>query len=104
MAVIYDKTLKRRCIFGVPDINKENGKNKWDKKMNKDKNDPKAGADIGKIVNLMAGDANLVGFPSLCLCRRILMHKFGLDLDNGELDVLSLWRAVRGLDRRILPV
>ena len=68
MAIIYDKTLKRKCIFGVPDTDKEDGKKSWGKNINKDKNDPKASADIGKIVNLMAGDANLVGFsPSLPL-------------------------------------
>jgi len=60
MAVIYDKTLKRAYISGVPNTDKENGKKTWDRK-----NDPKVGADMGKIVNLMAGDANLVGL--LCL-------------------------------------
>jgi len=34
----------------------------------------------------------------------MLMHKFGLDLDYGELDVPSLRCTVRDSDRRILPV
>jgi hypothetical protein len=40
------------------------GKTKAEKKQEKEKaakaDDPKAGADVGKIVNLMAGDANRV--------------------------------------------
>ena len=48
------------------------GKTKAEKKQEKEKaakaDDPKAGADAGKIVNLMAGDANCVSkFSFLCL-------------------------------------
>ena len=47
------------------------GKTKAEKKQEKEKaakaDDPKAGADVGKIVNLMAGDANRVSkFCFLC--------------------------------------
>jgi hypothetical protein len=52
MAAIYNKALKRKDFSGVVK-----------KKEANDKNDPKAGADVGKVVNLMASDANLVGFP-----------------------------------------
>ncbi|KAH9996005.1 P-loop containing nucleoside triphosphate hydrolase protein [Russula vinacea] len=45
MAAIYDKALKRKDFSGIAD-------------------DPKAGADVGKIVNLMAGDANRVAMTS----------------------------------------
>lgn len=42
------------------------GKTKAQKKEDKEKaakaDDPKAGADVGKIVNLMAGDANRVSW------------------------------------------
>lgn len=82
MAAIYDKALKRKDYSGVttkaqeelpkraeepeaePSTKKAKGKKRKDKKeVKKDKDnadDPKAGADIGKIVNLMAGDANRV--------------------------------------------
>ncbi|KAG5653253.1 hypothetical protein H0H81_001510 [Sphagnurus paluster] len=73
MASIYDKALKRKDFSGI--IDKEKGKQaekpdnkgpstkeqKRAEKEKKDKaDDPKAGADVGKIVNLMAGDANRV--------------------------------------------
>ena len=48
------------------------GKMKAEKKQEKEKaakaDDPKAGADVGKIINLMAEDANRVSkFSFLCL-------------------------------------
>ncbi|KAJ7850682.1 hypothetical protein B0H14DRAFT_842212 [Mycena olivaceomarginata] len=75
MAAIYDKTLKRKDFSGI--VNKDNDKveakksadsadttkvvTKADKakaKVEKDKaNDPRAGADTGKIQNLMSSDA-----------------------------------------------
>ncbi|RDB18199.1 ATP-dependent bile acid permease [Hypsizygus marmoreus] len=80
MAAIYDKALKRKDFSGIIDKEKQkeaatvalNGADasnpkktsKERKKEEKAKaakaDDPKAGADIGKIVNLMAGDANRV--------------------------------------------
>ena len=62
MTAIYDKALKRRDYSGIVDKDKvaeqrgKGGKKKEDAKAD----DPKAGADIGKIVNLMAGDANRI--------------------------------------------
>ncbi|KAF5378578.1 hypothetical protein D9615_007121 [Tricholomella constricta] len=75
MAAIYDKALKRKDFSGI--IDKDKGKQaemedeatarksskerKRAEKERKDKADePKAGADVGKIVNLMAGDANRI--------------------------------------------
>ena len=68
MAAIYDKSLKRKDFSGI--VNKSNLEedSKEDRKKDSksgteaeaDADDPKAGADIGKIVNLMAGDANRV--------------------------------------------
>ncbi|KII83783.1 hypothetical protein PLICRDRAFT_702353 [Plicaturopsis crispa FD-325 SS-3] len=70
MAAIYDKALKRKDYSGIVDkeklekvktvaeqskMTKEEAKKAADKK-----DDPKAGADTGKIVNLMAGDANRI--------------------------------------------
>jgi hypothetical protein len=62
MTAIYDKALKRRDYSGIvdkdkakaaatPEEAKKKGKGKGKEKDNAD--DPKAGADIGKIVNLM---------------------------------------------------
>ena len=88
MASIYDKALKRKDFSGVTNTEKEEvadkgsksrfcpnlllffppsrfiDKTKAQKKEEKDKaakaDDPRAGADIGKIVNLIAGDSNRV--------------------------------------------
>ena len=72
MAAIYDKSLKRKDFSGI--VNKDNAKEaptsdgKKDSKSSAEAkakaDDPKAGADIGKIVNLMAGDANRVAMTS----------------------------------------
>jgi hypothetical protein len=72
MAGIYDKALKRKDFSGI--VNKDNSKEdstsdgKKDSKSSAEAkakaDDPKAGADIGKIVNLMAGDANRVAMTS----------------------------------------
>ena len=60
MAAIYDKALKRKDLSGVVDKDKKNDKETERKKEKNTSDDPKAGADIGKIVNLMSGDANRV--------------------------------------------
>ena len=91
MASIYDKALKRKDFSGITTKDKhEEGasidserkihpepfrfisylilveKSKAERQEEKDKaakaDDPKAGADIGKIVNLMAGDAGRVEY------------------------------------------
>ncbi len=59
MAAIYDKALKRKDYSGIVDKdNKQDPKASAEAEAKAD--DPKAGADVGKIVNLMAGDANRV--------------------------------------------
>ena len=64
MASIYDKALKRRDYSGI--IDKDKVKQDADKKAgvlpseNPSGDEPKAGADVGKIVNLMAVDANRI--------------------------------------------
>ena len=97
MASIYDKALKRKDFSGVTNKDKEEvasegseskffpetasfffihtwvDKTKAQKKEDKDKaakaDDPKAGADVGKIVNLIAGDSsgvrNIISFSRL---------------------------------------
>ena len=59
MASIYDKALKRKDFSGIIDKDAVDKKAKVPGAKEDPKGDePKAGADIGKIVNLMAGDAN----------------------------------------------
>ncbi|KAF7979924.1 hypothetical protein HWV62_40336 [Athelia sp. TMB] len=71
MAAIYDKALKRRDFSGLVDADKvseakerkksakERAQDKKDRKGDAG-DDPKAGANTGKIVNLMSGDANRI--------------------------------------------
>ena len=55
MASIYDKSLKRKDFSGV--VRKD------DKDKDAEKaNDPKSSADVGKVVNMMSGDANQIAF------------------------------------------
>ncbi len=79
MASIYDKALKRKDFSGIVDKDAKDSKMKPSivsfaslnlsfsltpvrVKVDADPkaDDPKAGADVGKIVNLMAGDANRI--------------------------------------------
>ena len=108
MAAIYDKALKRKDLSGIvkekeqvalPDQKKKKGGEQ------KDENDPKSGADVGKIVNLMAGDANRVSgrtcIPRLFLISRpVPLPDLSADLRH----VLYLRRAARTLDWVHLPV
>ncbi|TDL15864.1 hypothetical protein BD410DRAFT_816853 [Rickenella mellea] len=64
IASIYDKALKRRDLSGIIDKEKTNqssdGNSKGTKKSKATADDPKPGAGIGKIVNLMSGDAHVI--------------------------------------------
>ncbi|TDL18516.1 hypothetical protein BD410DRAFT_880297 [Rickenella mellea] len=53
MVSIYDKALKRKDFSGIVGKDEEEGKESKDDEM-------KAGAGVGKIVNLMSGDANRI--------------------------------------------
>ena len=55
MASIYDKALKRKDFSGV--VRKEDTEKTTEKA-----NDPKSSADVGKVVNMMSGDANQIAF------------------------------------------
>ena len=71
MASIYDKALKRKDFSGIVDKDNVTKKAPDVKKGKEDPkaDDPKAGADVGKIVNLMAGDANRVCIDEReCFC------------------------------------
>jgi hypothetical protein len=80
MASIYDKALKRKDFSGVTNKDEKEAPSEAQKKpeVEKDKaakaNDPKAGADVGKIVNLIAGDCNRV--RNSIYCSRILFSLF----------------------------
>jgi len=54
MASIYDKALKRKDFSGV--VRKDEAKDA------EKTNDPKSSADVGKVVNMMSGDANQIAF------------------------------------------
>ena len=60
MVAIYDKALKRRDFSGIVDKEVKKAPPPGSAKEDKKANEPKAGANIGKIVNLMAGDASRI--------------------------------------------
>lgn len=105
MAAIYDKALKRKDFSGIIDKDKadeakekkksaeEKAKDKKDKKKNDTADDPQAGANIGKIVNLMSGDANRVSeiYPDFCLHTLII---FIPDFHDSIRVLFHLWRYV----------
>ncbi|KAI0697630.1 multidrug resistance-associated ABC transporter [Cerioporus squamosus] len=65
MAAIYDKALKRKDFSGIVDKDAAEKKARPPGAKEDPKADePKAGADIGKIVNLMAGDANRISMTT----------------------------------------
>lgn len=64
MASIYDKALKRKDFSGVVDKDAAKSAKVPAGKIDAKADDPKAGADIGKIVNLMAGDASRVSITA----------------------------------------
>ncbi|KAH9854526.1 multidrug resistance-associated ABC transporter [Lenzites betulinus] len=64
MASIYDKALKRKDFSGVVDKDAAKSAKAPAAKVDAKADEPKAGADIGKIVNLMAGDASRVSITA----------------------------------------
>ncbi|RPD61590.1 multidrug resistance-associated ABC transporter [Lentinus tigrinus ALCF2SS1-7] len=65
MTAIYDKALKRKDFSGIVDKDAAEKKAKPPgAKEDAKADEPKAGADIGKIVNLMAGDANRISMTT----------------------------------------
>lgn len=73
MSAIYEKALKRRDFSGITGkaagkvTTEDDGKtNKWKKKGKAD-GESGAGADIGKIISLMASDTSVVSFRDI-LC------------------------------------
>ncbi|KAG2344835.1 hypothetical protein BDR05DRAFT_1016249 [Suillus weaverae] len=107
MAAIYDKALKRQDYSGI--VDKDKAKEAADKKAgikpveNPTADDPKAGADVGKIVNLMAVDANRIammvsgayfiyGGPfEIIIATAFLYRLLGLSAFAGFIVLLAGW-------------
>lgn len=68
MAAIYDKALKRKDLSGIITSQEkpQDGNAKGDvKPLSEEKQSTKGSADVGKIVNMMSGDASKVLYPLL---------------------------------------
>ncbi|KAJ6590007.1 hypothetical protein DFH09DRAFT_1359037 [Mycena vulgaris] len=140
MASIYDKALKRKDFSGVIDKEKakdaadkkaaaaagpqptlskaeKKAKTKADKKIAEKADDPKAGAaDTGKIVNLMAGDANriamqtsglyfLYGAPMEIIIGSIFLYQLlGLSAFAGFVVLLLGWPLNSYLTKRSIRI
>ncbi|KZT21758.1 multidrug resistance-associated ABC transporter [Neolentinus lepideus HHB14362 ss-1] len=129
MAAIYAKALKRRDFSGIIDSDKakdakdakdaKEGKEKSKEEKKKDKakeDDPKAGADTGKIVNLMAGDSNRVamlisgmyfiyGAPFEILIASLFLYQLlGLSAFAGFVVLLLGWPLNSFIARRAIRI
>ncbi|KAH8099895.1 multidrug resistance-associated ABC transporter [Cristinia sonorae] len=87
MAAIYDKSLKRKDFSGI--IDKDAAQKKDPKVVSAASkgDDPKAGADVGKIVNLMAGDANRI---SQTVCAIFMIYSAPFEIIVASLFLYQL--------------
>ncbi|KAK2461323.1 hypothetical protein APHAL10511_006850 [Amanita phalloides] len=133
MAAIYDKALKRKDFSGLVDKQKQTEKeeatvqrslSKREKKARKKARrkaaekaeEAKAGADIGKIVNLMAGDANRIsqtitamymmyGAPfEIIIAGAYLYQLLGLSAFAGLIVLIAGWPLNSYLARRNIQI
>ncbi|TFK72661.1 hypothetical protein BDN72DRAFT_876371 [Pluteus cervinus] len=107
MAAIYDKALKRKDFSGI--VNKDN----TNEDVKAKPNEPKAGADIGKIVNLMASDADQISFfvaatwfmygaPfEIIIASAFLYQLMGLSAFAGLIALVLGWPINRYITNRI---
>ncbi|KAF9230741.1 ABC transporter type 1, transmembrane domain-containing protein [Melanogaster broomeanus] len=120
MAAIYDKALKRQDYSGV--VDKDKVKEAADKKagispsQNPTADDPKAGADVGKIVNLMAVDANRIamlvsgmyfiyGGPlEIIIASTFLYNLIGLSAFAGFIVIVIGWPLNSFITRRSIRI
>ena len=102
MASIYDKALKRKDFSGVTNKEEEQASSKAQMKPEDEKDkaakadDPKAGADVGKIVNLIASDCNRVS--SLICFSGVLNSKFSFQI---SLTASALYYLYGGMYRLV---
>ncbi|KAI0065886.1 multidrug resistance-associated ABC transporter [Artomyces pyxidatus] len=94
MAAIYDKALKRKDFSGIVDKDKAPTGTQTKEEAAK-ADDPKAGADVGKIVNLMAGDANRC---SMMLSAIYMLYSAPFEIIIGSVFLYNLlgWSAFAG--------
>ncbi|KAF9555967.1 multidrug resistance-associated ABC transporter [Agrocybe pediades] len=131
MASIYDKALKRKDFSGITnkDIASESkGKktvnapttkiatNEQKKKPANKADEERAGADIGKIVNLMAGDTNRIGRTAtllynvysapleIMIASTFLYQLLGLSAFAGFFVLLVGWPFINYLTRRSVRI
>ncbi|KAI0772936.1 multidrug resistance-associated ABC transporter [Trametes elegans] len=96
MTAIYDKALKRKDFSGIVDKDAAEKSAKGPgKKPDPKADEPKAGADIGKIVNLMAGDANRI---SMTISAMYFVYGAPFELVIASLFLYQLlgWSAFTG--------
>ncbi|KAI0634339.1 multidrug resistance-associated ABC transporter [Trametes polyzona] len=119
MASIYDKALKRKDFSGVVDKDAaaaSAAKDAGDSKPDARANNPKAGADIGKIVNLMTSDASrisgtvtglyfLYGAPfELALAATFLYQLLGLSAFAGFAIMFLSWPLTNFITSRNIRI
>ncbi|KAF9219896.1 P-loop containing nucleoside triphosphate hydrolase protein [Gyrodon lividus] len=120
MAAIYDKALKRQDYSGVVDQAKAkviaDEKSGPPASETRNSDDPKAGADVGKIVNLMAVDANKVsmmvsgahviyGSPlEIIIASTFLYNLLGLSAFAGFVVLLAAWPLNSYVARRNIRI
>ncbi|KAH9854525.1 multidrug resistance-associated ABC transporter [Lenzites betulinus] len=119
MASIYDKALKRKDFSGIVDkdaATKAADAKDPSKKADPKADDPKAGADIGKIVNLMAGDANRIsmtvsamyfiyGAPFEIIIASVFLYQLlGLSAFTGFFVLLLTWPLNNFVARRSVRI
>ncbi|KIJ90780.1 hypothetical protein K443DRAFT_14955 [Laccaria amethystina LaAM-08-1] len=124
MAAMYDKVLKRREFSGVvikgekgkgkdKTTTDDNGKRKHKREKEKASkaDDRKAGTDVGKIVNAMAGDANRVRFsfiygaPFEILIAGVFLYQLlGWSAVAGVIVILAGWPLKNPFAKRCIRI
>ncbi|KAG1854238.1 hypothetical protein F4604DRAFT_1516346, partial [Suillus subluteus] len=120
MAAIYHKALKRQDYSGI--IDKDKTKEAADKKAgfkpveNSTSEDPKAGADVGNIVNLMAVHANRIAMMvsgayfiyrapfEIIIATTFLYNLLGLSAFAGFVVLLAGWPLNSFLTKRSVRI